>query len=267
MQHLPGKRAVGPHSSQSRLRARCERAHCSPTDLTTARCRQHAGAAQRRDELRPRLRHCRPPSPWLGPLPGGAQFVGDPSCGTPTAAAAKGTPASGSSSGRRWRRAAAVRAAQPSLGAACRCCLPGAGGLAAAAGSCQRHPAVPGHAAIQRGKHTCTRKRVGEVARPWPCKDAAPSFAASHIAQCHCNALQYFLVRAGQSEAEAEGFIFTNPGFKTSTIAGLSSEGKRQVTAAGVRARAHAGPCRAHACHTHGAALRQILLMPAPRRW
>jgi hypothetical protein len=36
-------------------------------------------------------------------------------------------------------------------------------------------------------------------------------------------------VRAGESEAEAQGYILTNPVAKTSTTCGLSREGKRQA--------------------------------------
>ena len=39
----------------------------------------------------------------------------------------------------------------------------------------------------------------------------------------------YYLVRAGESEAEAQGYILTNPVAKTSTTCGLSREGKRQA--------------------------------------
>ena len=39
----------------------------------------------------------------------------------------------------------------------------------------------------------------------------------------------YYLVRAGESVAEAQGYILTNPVAKTSTTCGLSMEGKRQV--------------------------------------
>lgn len=39
----------------------------------------------------------------------------------------------------------------------------------------------------------------------------------------------YYLVRAGESQAESEGYILTNPVAKTSMTAGLSKQGKRQV--------------------------------------
>ncbi|EFN55931.1 hypothetical protein CHLNCDRAFT_12207, partial [Chlorella variabilis] len=39
----------------------------------------------------------------------------------------------------------------------------------------------------------------------------------------------YYLVRAGQSVAESEGYILTNPVSKTSLTCGLSREGKQQV--------------------------------------
>ncbi|CAK0756580.1 hypothetical protein CVIRNUC_002467 [Coccomyxa viridis] len=40
---------------------------------------------------------------------------------------------------------------------------------------------------------------------------------------------KYFLVRAGEGESEAEGYVLTNPVAKTSMSSGLSSKGKAQV--------------------------------------
>lgn len=45
----------------------------------------------------------------------------------------------------------------------------------------------------------------------------------------------YYLVRAGESEAEAEGYVLTNPVAKTSMLSGLSRNGKRQVFQSTVR--------------------------------
>lgn len=42
-------------------------------------------------------------------------------------------------------------------------------------------------------------------------------------------------VRAGESEAEADGYILTNPVSKTSMTSGLSREGKRQVISIPIR--------------------------------
>jgi hypothetical protein len=65
---------------------------------------------------------------------------------------------------------------------------------------------------------------------------APPRPAAAALMQFPSAALhnRYFLLRAGQSEAEADGYTLTNPVWKTSMRCGLSRLGKQQV---GERAR------------------------------
>jgi hypothetical protein len=60
---------------------------------------------------------------------------------------------------------------------------------------------------------------------------STPPAAASGILQFPLTQLNntYYLVRAGESVAEAQGYVLTNPVAKTSQTAGLSREGKRQV--------------------------------------
>lgn len=63
------------------------------------------------------------------------------------------------------------------------------------------------------------------------CRWLAPPAAEASLQQLPASRLQnsYFLVRAGESEAESAGVILTNPVAKTSMTSGLSSTGKRQV--------------------------------------
>lgn len=80
--------------------------------------------------------------------------------------------------------------------------------------------------------HLTRRQQLLSVAALAGAALAAPPGAwASGILQLPVQQLNntYYLVRAGQSVAESEGYILTNPVSKTSLTCGLSREGKQQV--------------------------------------
>jgi hypothetical protein len=74
-------------------------------------------------------------------------------------------------------------------------------------------------------------------------RGARPPPAAAGLAELPAAALrnEYWLVRAGESVAEAEGYVLSKPVAKASASAGLSARGRRQ-------ARARAAPALREAC-------------------
>ncbi|CAD7697523.1 unnamed protein product [Ostreobium quekettii] len=78
----------------------------------------------------------------------------------------------------------------------------------------------------------------------------APPLARASLVQFPTPRLanDYYLVRAGETEAEALGYVDTNPVNKTSMINSLSAEGKRQVVGRALKSMRELGVCTASSC-------------------
>lgn len=95
---------------------------------------------------------------------------------------------------------------------------------------CSRRSSLLGLTALTFGTDA-----AATLLRPGDAKAALIQFPTARFKN------RYFLVRAGESEAEADGYVLTNPVAKTAMNSGLSQLGKRQVVKATLPALKQAG--------------------------